>query len=129
MYITDTVTGETRLYGTDHHDSLAKSDDGRCLYYENLQCGEGSEFGTFLFTDEEGTIPGENEILLKHGADDYFNIGGFGEIHMSQIEEIKAEIKEVGYDKDEYGDIRGDVLRVWQVLEIIDKHIGKGQDV
>ena len=128
MYITDTETGKTRLYGTDHHDSLVKSDDGRCLYYENLQCGEGSRFGTFLFTDEQGRPPKDNDELKKYGAEDYFNIGGFGEIHMSQIEEIKAEIKEVGYDKDEYGDIRADVLRVWQVLEIIDKHIGKGQE-
>ena len=125
MYITDTVTGKTRLYGTDHHDSLVKSDDGRCLYYENLQCGEGSKFGTFLFTDEEGTIPGENKILIKHGAEDYFNIGGFGEIHMSQIEEIKAEIKERLKEPACY--VANYDMYEW-FLDVIDKHIGKGQE-
>lgn len=47
----------------------------------------------------------------------------FGVVPMSVIEDIKAEIEEVGYAKDEYGSIRADVLRVWKVLDIIDKHI------
>lgn len=46
------------------------------------------------------------------------------QIMLEKIEDIKAEIKEVGYVKDEYGSIRADVLKVWQVLEIIDKHCG-----
>lgn len=41
------------------------------------------------------------------------------------VEEIKAEIKEVGYIKDEYGDVRSDVIKVHQVLNIIDKHISR----
>ena len=44
------------------------------------------------------------------------------------VEGIKAEIKEVGCIKDEYGDVRSDVIKVHQVLNIIDKHInGKEQ--
>ena len=42
------------------------------------------------------------------------------------IEDIKSEIKKVGYAKDEYGNIRSDVLSVWQVLKIIEKHTSGG---
>lgn len=45
------------------------------------------------------------------------------QIMFEKIEDIKAEIEEVGYTKDEYGDIRADVLTVGQVMKIIDKHI------
>ena len=41
------------------------------------------------------------------------------------ISEIKSDIKQAGYVKDEYGTIRADVLRVGQVLKIIDSHINK----
>lgn len=126
MYITDTETGITRLYGTDQHDSLVKSDDGRCLHYYNLQCGEGSMFGTYVFTDEKGRIPKDNDDLLKYGAEDYFNIGGFGEIHMSQIEDIKAEIDEL-YDKTKPYDILC-AQGLEMALDIINKHIGKEQE-
>lgn len=47
---------------------------------------------------------------------------------LDAVEEIKAEIKEVGYIKDEYGDVRSDVIKVHQVLNIIDKHMGKEQE-
>ena len=126
MYITDTETGITRLYGTARHDSLVKSDDGRCLHYYNLQCGEGSRYGMFLFTDDQGRPPKDNFELLKYGAEDYFNIGGFGEIHMSQIEEIKTEVKERLKEPACY--VANYDMYEW-FLDAIDKHIGKGQDV
>ena len=44
------------------------------------------------------------------------------EAYKKAIEDIKAELKEVGYCKDEYGDIRADVLTVRQVIDIIDNH-------
>ena len=47
MYIKDLTTGEVRRYGENHHDSLRISDDGRCLYYENLQNGDGSCAGDY----------------------------------------------------------------------------------
>lgn len=47
---------------------------------------------------------------------------------LDAVEEIKAEIKEVGYIKDEYGDVRSDVIKVHQVLNTIDKHMGKEQE-
>lgn len=76
-FIKDLTTGKVREYGADHHDSLVISKDGRTLAYENLQCGDDSRYGDYRFCDEDGTIPGEDEVLIKHGADAYFNIGGF----------------------------------------------------
>lgn len=80
MYIKDTLTGTIRKYGSERHDSLMISNDGTRLYYYNLQCGEGSQFGTYVFcTDEKGLTPNKDEVLLKHGAEAYFNIGGFND--------------------------------------------------
>ena len=54
------------------------------------------------------------------------SIPQFDAVPMSVIDDIKAEIEKVGYAKDEYGDIRADVLRVGQVLKIIEKHTSGG---
>ena len=77
MWIKDLLTGDVRKYGTNCHDSLRISDDGRTLSYENLQNGDGS-MGDYRFvTDENGNIPSEDKTLRRYGADAYFNIGGF----------------------------------------------------
>ena len=70
-------TGEVRKYGTNRHDSLSISDDGRCLYYRNLQNGDGSQYGDYRFCDEDGKLPEENDAMMLYGADMYANIGGF----------------------------------------------------
>lgn len=80
MYIKDLQSGEVRKYGSNHHDALRVSPDGTILSYENLQNGDGSRFGDYRFCDEDGLIPEEDEVLVKHGADAYFNIGGFVEV-------------------------------------------------
>jgi len=80
MYIKDLQGGEVRKYGSNHHDALRVSPDGTILSYENLQNGDGSRFGDYRFCDEDGLIPEEDEVLVKHGADAYFNIGGFVEV-------------------------------------------------
>jgi len=77
MWIKDLQTGKIRKYGTNHHDALIISDDGKSLSYENLQNCETS-FGSYRFvTDESGNIPSEDKTLRRYGADAYFNIGGF----------------------------------------------------
>lgn len=76
MWIKDLQTGQIRKYGTNHHDALMISDDGKFLSYENLQNCETS-FGSYRFvTDENGNIPSEDKTLMKYGADAYFDIGG-----------------------------------------------------
>lgn len=47
MYIKDTYTGNVRKYGSNQHDSLRISNDGTCLTYEHLQCGDGSIAGDY----------------------------------------------------------------------------------
>ena len=47
---------------------------------------------------------------------------------LGAIDNIKSDVEKVGYAKDEYGSIRADVLRVWQVLDIIEKHTSGGAE-
>ena len=97
MYIKDTHSGKVREYGTNCHDSLRISNDGTCLTYEHLQCGDGSIAGDkvhsgYLFCDDEGHTPEEDEVLCRHGADAYFNIGGFDNTK-AVLDKIRAEIE------------------------------------
>ncbi len=117
MYIKDNYSGKTRLYGTDHHDSLVISDNGKYLTYYNLQCGEGSKYGSFSFvTDEKGTLPKDDEVLMEHGAFAYFNIGGFGNID-DVLSEIEAKIL------DKYISANGEIgPTVQDILQIIRKY-------
>ena len=93
MYIRDNEDGEVRAYGTNCHDALAISVDGRCLYYYNLQNGDGSRGGGYSFvTDEKGYTPIEDEDLQEYGAEAYFDIGGFLCKYREGYEQAKADI-------------------------------------
>ncbi len=50
--------------------------------------GEGSYNGNYRFVTEEGKIPKDDEVLELHGANAYFNIGGFEK--EPEIDESKA---------------------------------------
>lgn len=76
MLIKDLLTGKVREYGTNGHDALVISDDGKSLSYENLQNCETS-FGSYRFVTENEVIPQDDMTYLRYGADAYFNIGGF----------------------------------------------------
>lgn len=126
MYIKDNVTGTARLYGTNCHDSLKISEDGKYLTYYNLQCGEGSKYGGFSFVvDENGTLPKDDEVLVKHGAEAYFNIGGWPNIN-DVLDRIREEIDQKQYDfmddKDYDEGIRFGLMLAYQ---IIDKYSGR----
>lgn len=95
MWIRDNESGDVHRYGTNHHDALAVSDDGRCLYYENLQNGDGSKYGGYSFTDENGNLPVDDEDLQAYGATAFFNIGGFADADKAfaeGYERAKADI-------------------------------------
>jgi len=92
MYIKDLQTGKVRLYGTNCHDSLRVSNDGKTLSYYNLQNGDGSEYGDYRFTDEKGQTPEEDKEMAQCGAENYFNIGGFFPHENEDLEKIKSEI-------------------------------------
>jgi hypothetical protein len=126
MYIKDTYTGNVRKYGTDMHDSLRISNDGTCLTYHHLQCGDGSiegdkEHSGFLFCDDEGHTPEEDEVLCRNGADAFFNIGGWKE---PVIDKARAEIEKLQTYKMFIGEKTVYVERD-DVLAIIDKHRGE----
>lgn len=100
MYIKDLQSGEVRKYGLNHHDALRVSRDGTILSYENLQNGDGSRFGDYRFCDKDGLIPEEDEVLVKYGADAYFNIGGFVEVP----ERKKGEWIDDGFQEEWWGE-------------------------
>lgn len=130
-YIKDLQSGNIRPYGSNHHDSLMISQDGTYLTYEHLQCGDGSIAGDkensgFVFCDDEGHTPEEDEILCKYGADAYFNIGGW-ENPIDVLDKIRAEIEKAIWEDvvvtlDGTDETRIPRLDPDEVLEIIDKY-------
>lgn len=77
MKILDLQTGEIHEYGTNCHDSLAVSQDGRILTYYNLQNGDGSELGDYRFVCDDDKIPNESQTADALHCEVYFNIGGW----------------------------------------------------
>lgn len=121
-YIKDLRTGNIRPYGSNHHDSLLISQDGTYLTYEHLQCGDGSIAGDkensgFVFCDDEGHTPEEDETLCRYGADAYFNIGGWDSL-IDVLQEIRQEIDKWHHLTDKAFNDGIDTA-----LEIIDKRI------
>lgn len=105
-YIKDLQTGKVREYGTNPHDSLVISEDGRTLSYYNLQNGDGSRYGDYRFCDEDGNIPeGKDEC-----GEDYFNIGGWEE----PKEEVKYVVK--NFTKEDLAEPQEDI---WTYVEEI----------
>ena len=95
MWLRDNEDGKVRQYGLNHHDALVISADGRYLYYENLQNGDGSRGGGYSFvTDEKGNTPIDDEDLQKYGAEGYADIGGFKHIRHEGYKQAKADIME-----------------------------------
>lgn len=128
-YIKDLRTGNIRPYGSNHHDSLMISQDGTYLTYEHLQCGDGSiagdkEHSGFVFCDDEGHTPEEDETLCRYGADAYFNIGGWDSL-IDVLQEIRQEIEKPLHDERFFdtADAKAQAIALNWCLEIIDKHM------
>ena len=129
-YIKDIQSGNIRPYGSNHHDSLMISQDGTYLTYEHLQCGDGSiagdkEHSGFVFCDDEGRTPEEDETLCRYGADAYFNIGGWGN-PIDVLDKIIAEISDFEEEVFQRPNTDySDYAAVRHCLEIIDKYRGE----
>ena len=67
MKIKDLYNGRIHEYGSNQHDSLVISDDGRTLTYYNLQNGDGSDWGDYRF------VP---DMEVEETGEKYWNIGG-----------------------------------------------------
>lgn len=75
--IRDNVTGEVFKYGKNGHHALSISEDGKCLYFENLQNGDGSLGGGYSFVLDDGKTPEESSSQDAVYGMTYANIGGF----------------------------------------------------
>ena len=67
IYVKNTYNGNVHKLGTDCHDSLYINSEGH-IDYMNLQCCEGTQFGSYVFCDEQGHE-------LKDWVEDYNYIG------------------------------------------------------
>lgn len=80
ILIRDNQTGRVFEYGTDIHHALRISENGGCLTFENMQCGDGSletGDGGFSFVLEDGKTPEESDLPDAQYGMSYANIGGF----------------------------------------------------
>lgn len=98
MKIKDLQTGEVHEYGTNCHDSLYVSQDGRTLTYYNLQNGDGSGVGDYRFVCDDEKVPAESETADAIHCEVYFNIGGWNhegsQGDLISIEEVLKSIEE-----------------------------------
>lgn len=83
IYIKDLQRGTVRPYGTNQHDSLHLSSDGRTLTYENLQNGDGSCCGDYRICDNEDGIVPEDKGSPEESVYTYVDIGGYCINHTS----------------------------------------------
>lgn len=63
IYVKNTYDGHIHKLGTNCHDSLYVNSEGH-IDYMNLQCCEGTRFGSYIFCDEQGND-------LKDWTEDY----------------------------------------------------------
>lgn len=91
MKILDTQTGTIHEYGTDGHDSLHVSQDGRYLTYYNLQNGDGSGVGDYRFVCDDNKVPSESETADAIHAHVFFNIGGWNKSPQGERDELMRE--------------------------------------
>lgn len=76
----DNTSGRIHEYGTDRHDSLIISGDGKYLIYENMQNGCGSVFQDegYSFVTENDVPPCDDDKAYLYGTE-VANVGGFSE--------------------------------------------------
>lgn len=71
IYIKDSQSGRVHRLGTNCHDALRV--DGGAIYYENLQNGDGSRYGGYVFCDKDGDAL-DSKGAMNLGAN-YIGIG------------------------------------------------------
>lgn len=91
LYIQDVVSGRVFEYGKNCHDRLIISEDGRCLYYENMQDSDGSKVGDYRFFYEK---PKNDEMLFDD--DEWARMVEHQSISELLAEERKKVVQEIG---------------------------------
>ena len=92
MLIKDLSSGNTREYGTNCHDSLMISQDGKSLVYYNMQCGESSQFGNYRFVLDDDEVPEESNTPEAIHCECYADIGGFKNIYREAYKQGQADL-------------------------------------
>lgn len=90
IYVKDSLYNVVHEVGTDRHDSLIV--ENGCLYYYNLQNGEGTRFGGYKFCDKYGNTNYNNKEY-----DNYYHIGfsceEYEEKYNNQIKGTQKELE------------------------------------
>lgn len=86
LYIQDVVSGRVFEYGKNCHDRLVISEDGRCIYYSNMQDSDGSKVGDYRFYYEKPKFETEAEMRNAYDIDE-----GARTIEHQSISELLAE--------------------------------------
>lgn len=89
IYIKDTYNGYIHKLGSNCHDSLYVNDEGH-IDYLNLQCCEGTRYGSYIFCDKNGND-------LKDWVEDY-NYLAIG--------------KSIGYSQESYEEALEDITKL-----------------
>ena len=91
IYVKDTYNGHIHKLGSNCHDSLYVNDEGH-IDYLNLQCCEGTRYGSYIFCDKNGND-------LRDWVEDY-NYLAIG--------------KSIGYSRDSYEEALEDIAELVQ---------------
>lgn len=94
IYVKDTHTGRVHEVGTDSHDALYISNAGH-IDFINLQICEGTQYGGYIFCDENG------EDLREANFEDLAYIGIGGSIKPDTRKELEEELLEAISELDE----------------------------
>lgn len=98
LYIQDIISGRVFEYGKNCHDRLVISEDGRCLYYENLQNGDGSDVGNYRFYYEKPKIETEEDKRYAYDIEEWARNVEHLSVTELLAEERKNLVKEIRQD-------------------------------
>lgn len=121
LYIQDVVSGRVFEYGSNCHDRLIISEDGRSLTYYNLQNGDGSCVGDYRFfyekpEDETDFDANEWARMVEHQSISEL----LAEERQKIVQEIREKLKDMDFlaHETELGE-RLDCFSKYKVLDIL----------
>lgn len=93
IYVKDTHTGSVHEVGSNKHDSLII--ENGALYYRNLQNGEGTRCGGYVFCTSDGQSDFNNDEY-----DNYYHVGFSEKKYQKQYEEDIKKLHQMLLESD-----------------------------
>ena len=94
LYIQDVVSGRVFEYGVNCHHRLVISEDGRALYFYNLQNSDDSEVGDYRFYYEEPEDKTDSDVYEWARMVEHLSISQLlAEERKRVVQEIKKEFE------------------------------------